>query len=58
METHTASCEHRWRYFVNVESRAVRVRECERCHRRAIVPTRLDPLPRQRIGDGAERLSA
>jgi hypothetical protein len=47
METTSGPCEHRWRYFVHVESRAVRVRECERCHRRGVVPTRLSPLPRK-----------
>ena len=47
-----------WRYFVNVESRAVRIRECERCHRRAVIPTQLDPLPRLRHAEAPERLSA
>ncbi len=51
MEQQSSKCEHRWRYFVNVESRAVRVRECERCGRRAVIPTQLDPLPRQRSVD-------
>jgi hypothetical protein len=47
METTSGPCEHRWRYFVHMESRAVRLRECERCHRRGVVPTRLSPLPRK-----------
>ncbi len=42
-------CEHRWRYFVNLQSKAVRVRECEHCGKRAIVPTNLEPLPRQKL---------
>jgi hypothetical protein len=30
-------CEHRWRYFVNLASRAIRVRVCEICgHRREL----------------------
>jgi hypothetical protein len=48
MESQPGPCEHRWRYFVNVQSRAVRVRECERCRKRAMVPTALEPLPRSR----------
>ena len=40
-------CEHRWRYFVNLQSKAVRVRECEHCGKRAIIPTNLEPLPRR-----------
>ena len=47
MDIQPGPCEHRWTYFVNVQSRAIRVRECERCHRRAIVPTQLEPLPRR-----------
>jgi hypothetical protein len=47
MDTTYGACEHRWRYFVHVESRAVRVRECERCHRRGVIPTDLAPLPRK-----------
>ncbi|MEO9256527.1 MAG: hypothetical protein ABI305_13390 [Tepidiformaceae bacterium] len=47
MEQHISRCEHRWRYFVNLESRAVRVRECERCKRRSLIPTHLEPLPRR-----------
>lgn len=58
METQIAGCEHRWRYFVNVESRAVRIRECEKCHRRAAVPLKLEPLPRHRAISTSERLSA
>lgn len=54
METTSGTCEHRWRYFVNVQARAIRVRECEHCGRRAVIPTVLEPLPRQR----AEKLSA
>jgi len=49
-----SSCEHRWRYFVNLQTRAVRIRECEHCGKRAVVPTVLEPLPRT----PAERLSA
>jgi hypothetical protein len=55
MEQHTG-CEHQWRYFVNVQSRAVRVKECERCGRRMAIPVELAPLPRTRAA--AERLSA
>jgi len=43
MET---NCEHRWRYFIHVVSRSVRVRECERCGRRSLIPTELAPMPR------------
>jgi hypothetical protein len=57
METISTGCEHRWRYFVNVASKAVRVRECESCHRRAIIPVHLGPLPRQPRTD-PERLTA
>jgi hypothetical protein len=55
MEVTPGTCEHRWRYFVHVESRAVRVRECERCHRRGVVPTQLSPLPRKGL---PEKLTA
>ena len=54
METQNGTCEHRWRYFVNVQARAIRVRECERCGKRAIIPTQLEPLPRPK----PERLPA
>ena len=37
MKQQSDPCEHRWRYYVNLESRAVRLRQCERCQRRAIV---------------------
>ncbi|MBE7519853.1 MAG: hypothetical protein HS107_11485 [Thermoflexaceae bacterium] len=56
MEDHIGPCEHRWRYFVNVDSRSIRVRECERCGRRAVVPTHLAPLPRPKYLE--PRLSA
>lgn len=60
MEHPPAACEHRWRYFVHIESRAVRIRQCERCGRRAVVPTRLEPLPRAARGahapEGGARL--
>jgi hypothetical protein len=55
MEIKQATCEHRWRYFVHLESRAVRVRECERCGRRGVVPTQLSPLPRKGL---PEKLTA
>ncbi len=58
MQTPSAACEHRWRYYVNLASKAVRVRECMNCHRRAIIPTRLDPLPRQPAPADGERLTA
>lgn len=45
METKNRICQHSWRYFVHVDSRAVRIRECEHCGRRAVVPTELAPLP-------------
>ena len=48
MKEDMAICEHRWRYYVNLASKAVRVRVCERCGRRALVPTHLEPLPRKR----------
>lgn len=56
MQEHTGPCEHRWRYFVNVESRSIRVRECEHCGRRAVIPTQLEPMPRLRYAE--PRLSA
>lgn len=55
METHPGICEHRWRYFVHLASRSVRVRECEHCGRRSVVPTALSPLPRIK---SVERLNA
>lgn len=55
MKTHAGSpCEHRWKYFVNVEARAVRIRECEHCGKRAVIPTVLEPLPAAR----GDRLTA
>jgi len=54
MEHHFGNCEHRWRYFVDVQARAIRVRECERCGKRAVVPAKLEPLPRRH----PERLTA
>ncbi|MCL4240858.1 MAG: hypothetical protein KJ048_05845 [Dehalococcoidia bacterium] len=54
MAHHPGTCEHRWRYFVNLQARAIRVRECERCGTRGVVPARLEPLPPRRPG----RLSA
>lgn len=56
MEEHTGPCEHRWRYFVHVASRSVRVRECERCGRRSVIPTQLAPLEGSRAA--RERLTA
>jgi hypothetical protein len=58
MDSPIAGCEHRWRYFVNVESRAVRIRECEKCHRRGAVPLKLEPLPRRHAASTGERISA
>jgi hypothetical protein len=58
MDTQIAGCEHHWRYFVNLESRAVRIRECEKCRRRAAVPVRLEPIPRRHPAVPATRLSA
>lgn len=52
-----SGCEHHWRYFVDVRSRSVRVKECERCGRRGVVPMELAPLPRVRHSE-AERLTA
>jgi len=40
MQEREAGCEHRWRYFVNTASRAVRLRKCERCDLRDIVASR------------------
>ncbi|MBE0608259.1 MAG: hypothetical protein IH609_02675 [Dehalococcoidia bacterium] len=54
MEQHHGTCEHRWRYFVNVQARAIRARECEHCGTRTVVPTKLEPLPRRH----PERLTA
>ncbi len=51
METTSRPCEHHWRYFVHVASHSVRVRECERCGRRGVVPTELSPLPHKRFRD-------
>ena len=31
MENLSSTCDHRWRYFVDVQSRSVRHRVCERC---------------------------
>ncbi|MCC6381648.1 MAG: hypothetical protein IT304_04025 [Dehalococcoidia bacterium] len=31
MEEMTLVCDHRWRYFVDVQARAVRARQCESC---------------------------
>ncbi|MGI8925477.1 MAG: hypothetical protein ACR2HN_02375 [Tepidiformaceae bacterium] len=46
MREQNPTCEHRWRYFVHVDSRAVRARECERCgHRAAITPSVATPEP-------------
>ncbi|MCK6563865.1 MAG: hypothetical protein L6Q80_03825 [Dehalococcoidia bacterium] len=56
MEDHKGPCEHRWRYFVNVDSRSIRVRECEHCGRRAVVPTQMAPMPRPKYLE--PRLSA
>lgn len=56
METTPGTCEHQWRYFVHVASRSVRVRACERCGRRGVVPTDLSPLPRK--GVPREKLTA
>jgi hypothetical protein len=44
MDVDTLHCEHRWRYFVNIETRAVRVRECERCRQRSVLPAPLAVL--------------
>jgi len=56
MEMQTGPCEHRWRYFVNVQAKAIRIRECERCGKRAIIPTQLEPLPRSAVAE--RKLSA
>ncbi len=48
METVRLSpCQHHWRYFVDTRSNAIRIRECERCGKRGVVPTELAPLPRE-----------
>lgn len=44
MQQQPGPCEHRWRYFVNMENRGVRVRQCEHCAHRVVVPTRMEPL--------------
>jgi len=54
MKEHEALCEHRWRYFVNVQSRAVRLRQCERCGTRDLVARRAALIPEA----VADRLSA
>lgn len=51
MEQGHGYCEHRWRYFVHVASRAVRVRECENCGKRGVIPMELSPLPRKAAGE-------
>jgi hypothetical protein len=38
-------CEHRWLYFVDVTSKAVRTRKCERCGAKAEVGAAKPPLP-------------
>jgi len=53
MENSLGPCEHRWVYFVNLEARAIRVRECERCGRRAVIPAKLAPLPRMGASEKA-----
>jgi hypothetical protein len=53
MKEHESICEHRWRYFVNVQSKAVRIRVCERCDRRAVVPTVIEPLAARRFRVGS-----
>lgn len=40
MQEHEVDCEHRWRYFVNTASRAVRLRKCERCGVRDLLAAR------------------
>lgn len=39
MDTTTAvdTCDHAWRYYVDLRSRGVRVRECERCGQRVVM---------------------
>lgn len=58
MENLSSSCDHRWRYFVHVQSRAVRGRECERCGLKSLMPK--DSLRLSAIAQPAvpERLSA
>jgi hypothetical protein len=56
MEQITETCEHRWRYFVHVASRSVRVRECERCRQRMAIPAQIAPLPQ--LTHPADRLTA
>lgn len=34
MEEIVMTCDHRWRYFVDVSARAVRARQCESCGKR------------------------
>jgi len=45
MEQNVEACEHRWRYFVHVASRSVRVRECVRCRQRMAIAVQIAPLP-------------
>lgn len=54
MQNAIIPCEHRWQYFVAVESRAIRVRKCEHCGRRDVIPVVLAPLPAR----SEKRLSA
>ena len=56
MELHQGTCEHHWRYFVHVATRAIRAKECERCGRRSVVPAQLEPVPQHRPAE--TRLSA
>ncbi|HET7737604.1 MAG TPA: hypothetical protein VFK32_03435 [Tepidiformaceae bacterium] len=53
MAEHPASCDHRWRYFVNIQSQAVRQRRCERCGTRSAFETAMnvhipDPAPAEK----------
>ncbi|WP_322819696.1 hypothetical protein [Tepidiforma sp.] len=45
MERTSGPCNHAWRYLVDLRTRAIRIRECEKCGRRSVVPVELAPLP-------------
>jgi hypothetical protein len=36
-------CVHSWTYFVNLESRAIRVRRCEKCGLKDYLPSKAEP---------------
>jgi len=39
------TCRHEWRYYVDLTSKGVRARRCERCGERSLIATSREPLP-------------